>query len=35
LGAGLCSFLDMDFREFHFHAVSILENGYGRRLGLA
>jgi hypothetical protein len=35
IGAGLYRILDINFREFLFHAVSILENGCGRRLGAA
>ena len=35
LGRTLFEILYMDFREFPFQAVSILENGCGRRLGAA
>ena len=31
--AGSCRILGMDFGEYSFHAVSILEDGCGRRLG--
>jgi hypothetical protein len=31
----LCRSLNMNFGEYPFHAVSILENGCGRRLGAA
>jgi hypothetical protein len=35
IGPGLCKILHPNFREFAFHAVSILEDGCGRRLGAA
>jgi hypothetical protein len=31
----LSRILDANFREYPFHAVSILEDGCGRRLGVA
>jgi hypothetical protein len=34
-GVRLCRILDTNFLEFPFHAVSILEDGCGRRLGAA
>jgi len=33
--APVCRIPDMDFGEYPFHAVSILEGGCGRRLGAA
>src|SRR5215211_55342 len=35
LVGGLCKILQVNFGEFTFHAVSILEGGCGRRLGAA
>jgi hypothetical protein len=34
-GVKLCRILDMNYRESPFHAVSILEDGCGRRFGVA
>jgi hypothetical protein len=31
----ICRIVDVNFAEFPFHAVSILENGCGRRFGAA